>query len=61
MLNTNTDSSGGAVTTTFNAWVAEQQKALAQVTKQGRLLKEEQEATRKMNNGKGAEEPPSGQ
>ena len=48
MLDANTDASGAAVTTTFNTWVADQQKAAAQISKQNRVLKEELDAQRKV-------------
>ena len=41
MTQANADPSGAAVTTIFNTWVASQQKDLATIAKQGRLLREE--------------------
>ena len=60
------DTSGAAVTHTFDTWVADQQRAKAQIAKQGRLLREEweHEAKRHSNKdkgkGKGKEKGPAG-
>jgi hypothetical protein len=41
MLDARTDSSGAAVTATFDSWVTDRQKDMANIQKQGRLLREE--------------------
>jgi hypothetical protein len=41
MLDARTDSSGAAVTATFDSWVTDRQKDMSNIQKQGRLLREE--------------------
>ena len=41
MLDSRTDSSGAAVTATFDSWVTERQRDAANIQKQGRLVREE--------------------
>ena len=57
MLISNTTEAGGAVTTRFSAWVADQQKSQATILKQSRLHREERqaEAKRRTKGGKGKE------
>ena len=51
MLDARTDSSGAAVTATFDSWVTDRQKDAANIQKQGRLLREEAANTKKQNDG----------
>ena len=60
MMESMVDESGAAVTSTFNDWLLNQQKAVAQVQKQGRLLREEQEAQSKRNNERNPKGPSTG-
>ena len=51
MLESHVDASGAASTALFDCWVMEQQRAKAQISKQGRLLREEAENERKKQAG----------
>ena len=53
MLEGHMDSSGAATTAAFDQWVMEQQRARAQIAKQGRLLREEAETEKKRGKGGG--------
>ena len=53
MLEGHTDASGAAATQGFDQWVMEQQRAKAQIAKQGRLLREEAETEKKRGKGEG--------